>query len=133
MRYLLPAIFILWLLVYLMPDQLAGNSHKSADTADKDNIFSIAMMACRIAQDKVRDTLKAPATAEFPSCSWSLGSYEIRTTADLSRFFVKGHVDAENSFGAKIRNRFFVVLDRNAVESEFSDRGWSLKHVSMIP
>lgn len=44
----------------------------------------------------VRQQLKAPSTAEF----------EITSTRELSdgKWFVSGSVDAENSFGAQVRN-----------------------------
>lgn len=51
-------------------------------------------LAC---QDWVKDKLKAPATAEF-------SDIEVVTDGDVYTF--TGAVDAENSFGAKLRNRW---------------------------
>ena len=56
------------------------------------------------AKEVVEDKLKAPSTAEF--CSKSEATIEL----DGETWTIKGYVDAENSFGAKIRNDFTVVI-----------------------
>lgn len=61
--------------------------------------------ACLAAEDFIRDRLKAPSTADFQNC---LDVGVIRTG---NRWKLEGHVDAENSFGAKLRNRYVIVLD----------------------
>ena len=55
------------------------------------------------AQDFVRDRLKAPSTAEFPSDG---------SAAHMGncKFLASGNVDAENGFGAKIRSTYVVEL-----------------------
>jgi hypothetical protein len=75
---------------------------------------TLASEACDEAQAAVRARLKSPATAEFPSCGWSASEYVIRQNADNTAFTVEGHVDAQNSFGAKLRNKFTVMLTRPA-------------------
>lgn len=52
----------------------------------------------------VKSKLKAPSTAEF--CSMS----EARFRQDGRTWKISGYVDAENSFGVKLRNEFFVVI-----------------------
>ena len=66
------------------------------------------------AQEIVKAHLKAPKTADFP---WSFDEYKMKENASASthegytRYKVSGYVDAENSFGVKIRSHFTVVLD----------------------
>ena len=56
------------------------------------------------ATDVVKNNLKAPSTAEF--CSKSSANIEQHGNT----WTIKGYVDAENSFGAKLRNDFTVVI-----------------------
>lgn len=56
------------------------------------------------AQRIVENKLKAPSTAEF--CSISEASISKRRDT----WIINGYVDAENSFGVKIRNDFSVVI-----------------------
>lgn len=57
--------------------------------------------AKRACEGFVRDQLKAPATADFSSED---------VTANSPLYTVTGAVDAENSFGAKLRSRFTCVV-----------------------
>lgn len=58
-----------------------------------------------IAQDAVKKKLKAPATADFDN---------LKVLKDKSgSVLITGTVDAQNSFGAKIRNSFMVTVDAN--------------------
>jgi hypothetical protein len=56
-------------------------------------------------QEAVKRRLKAPATADFPWYSDSFVRY-----LDVGRFRVSAYVDAENSFGAKIRSYYTCVV-----------------------
>ena len=56
-------------------------------------------------QDIVNSNLKAPATAKF--CSYTEAAITHNGGSDYT---VKGYVDAENSYGAKIRTYFTVTL-----------------------
>ncbi|EPY2286505.1 hypothetical protein ACTQ4P_18490 [Clostridium sporogenes] len=64
------------------------------------------------AQEVVKKSLKAPSTAKFP---WNFGEYKIQEAKsenkDMVIYNVTGYVDAENSFGAKIRNNFTVKME----------------------
>ena len=64
-----------------------------------------------MAESFVKDRLKAPATASFGSV-W--GDYQSPddcvTYLGKKRYKVTGWVDAENAFGAKIRNNFFCIV-----------------------
>ena len=58
-----------------------------------------------IAQDAVKNKLKAPSTADFDN---------LKVLKDKSgSVLITGTVDAQNSFGAKIRNSFMVTVDAN--------------------
>jgi hypothetical protein len=60
-----------------------------------------------MAQEFVKRQLKAPATASFP---WRTDA-DVKVTAIANcRLLVNGYVDAENSFGAKLRSPFIVEL-----------------------
>jgi hypothetical protein len=70
--------------------------------------------ACHEAQQVIRSKLKAPSTAKFPSCSFKEG--EIATRGERSSagnpiWHVVHYVDAENSFGAMLRNRYIVTIE----------------------
>lgn len=60
----------------------------------------------------VKKNLKSPDTAKF---SWGSDEYKIieskSDTEGYKKFTVVSHVDAENSFGAKIRSKFVVVME----------------------
>ncbi|NME95379.1 hypothetical protein HF847_05145 [Clostridium cochlearium] len=64
------------------------------------------------AQSVVKENLKAPSTAKFP---WSFNEYNIKESTsenkDMTIYYVSGYVDAENSFGAKIRSNFIVEME----------------------
>ena len=71
-----------------------------AQKEDKDLIS-----ACTLAQMQIKQVLKAPSTASFESCSgmrWKVNGGIITIQMD---------VDAQNSFGAKLRNTFEVKLN----------------------
>lgn len=58
-----------------------------------------------IAQNAVKNKLKAPSTADFDN---------LKVLKDKSgSVLISGTVDAQNSFGAKIRNSFLVTVDAN--------------------
>lgn len=60
-----------------------------------------------ISQEFVKKQLKAPSTAEFPS-----SSDQDVSIAEVSKgtYKVRAYVDAQNTFGAKIRNRYVCVV-----------------------
>ena len=69
-------------------------------------------VAFYMSQQFVKDELKAPSTADFPS-------YNESFVSDLGggKFSVSAYVDSQNSFGAKLRNHYTCVL-----KSEGGDR-----------
>jgi len=67
-----------------------------------------AYAACK---DMVRHRLKSPTTAEF--CSFA----DARTVLQGEAYRINGWVDAENSFGAKLRTQFSCLLYWDGSES----------------
>lgn len=58
--------------------------------------------ACAIAEKFVTDKVRAPATADFP---WACNASQ---TGD--KWVVKGYVDSQNGFGAKLRTNYVVTV-----------------------
>lgn len=98
---LLVAVFVLVMVVVIRnkptPEQQA------ASDAKRDG--STAGFVC---QDAVRDRLKAPAGAEFQAPRHS----EIVTLAP-GRYQIRSYVDAQNSFGAKIRTAYTCTAEKS--------------------
>lgn len=78
-----------------------SGSNNTPDPADDDDL---AIVAC---QDVVKQNLKSPSTASFP---------EVPT---ISGNTIAGEVDAENSFGAKIRADFQCTRKGDKVYLDF--------------
>jgi hypothetical protein len=87
-------------------------------TCEKNGIPAFVM-----SQDFVRDRLKAPATARFPSITDAgvgttyLGGCEHRVVA---------YVDSQNSFGALLRSRYVATLREDVTTGR-----WTLKVLEM--
>ncbi|AJD26861.1 hypothetical protein G8E05_10780 [Clostridium botulinum] len=74
----------------------------------------------KASQEFVKENLKAPATAEFPNFE----DGKVVVAGDEKKYTVIAYVDAENSFGAKIRSKFLCNLkddDNGGYEVEFVD------------
>lgn len=80
-----------------------------------------------MSQDFVKRQLRSPSTADFPFVNAD-GVSVSRITADDGRcaFTVRGYVDAQNGFGATIRQRYTVKLAPDANSSD-----WSLLDIQM--
>ncbi|MGD8189066.1 hypothetical protein ACQCN2_03595 [Brevibacillus ginsengisoli] len=63
--------------------------------------------------EAVKDKLKTPSTADFP---FSYLNEDIKEVG-INTFVVKSYVDAENSFGAKIRSNFTVKIKKTGDNS----------------
>ncbi len=70
--------------------------------------------AIAMAQEMVKAELKAPSTASFP---WDASAYTI--TKSGNQYTVKGYVDAQNSFGAKIRSTFEACFTYEMVGTKY--------------
>lgn len=97
------------------------------------------------AKELVKDELKSPATAKFPDYnenfvsnegygSWevtvvSYSDYEYTTTIHGTKFNIYSHVDAENSYGALVRESFSVSIIRTDEGGLFNHDGWVTDYV----
>ncbi|KEI18202.1 hypothetical protein Z960_03455 [Clostridium haemolyticum NCTC 9693] len=97
------------LLICIFTILLIGCSGESNETDNKEDITANIVT---ITQSVVKQKLKCPNTASFP---WDFNEYNIKetnsTNKDMVVYNVSGYVDAENSFGAKLRNNFIVKLE----------------------
>ena len=76
-------------------------SGSSSGGSSKDSYGHDQADAIVIAKDKVKEQLKSPSSAKFSNVSASLSG---------NTWTVTGSVDAQNSFGATIRNTFKVTI-----------------------
>lgn len=68
-------------------------------------VKSDSSIACAYAQIAVKDQLKSPSTADFPSCRENNLMREVD-----GKITVTSYVDSQNSFGAVVRTPFQVIL-----------------------
>jgi len=85
----------------------------SNTTKEKPDDLSIYSMA----QTYVERYLKSPSTANFPT----LSNVDIAVDKKKGLYRVKSYVDAQNSFSARIRSSFMVLMEYNP-----TDESWSL-------
>lgn len=71
-----------------------------------------------VCEQFVEKRLKAPATADFQNTT---------TTSSGNRWTVEGDVDAENSFGAPIRNHYVCIVKPTDAAGE----NWQLVDISL--
>lgn len=67
-------------------------------------------MACSMSQEFVLARLKSPTTAQFPL--WSEENCNVSQRGPV--WVVRSYVDAQNSFGATLRNHYTVEMTHNA-------------------
>ena len=82
---------------------LGGNGNTSS-SPNKDSFGHTQSAAFVIAQDTVNQQLKSPSSAKY--CSMK----EANISRSGNTWTVSGWVDADNSFGASIRNKFTVTI-----------------------
>jgi hypothetical protein len=81
----------------------SDKSPKKSENSDR------SFMAYLMAQDFIKEKLKAPGSAEFPSMTTEPGSIKI-VRPDDSAYRVSAWVDSQNSFGAKLRAPWSCAL-----------------------
>lgn len=100
------------LILFILLGAIASAVNPYKGTSSDDNSMLFVDLGT-IAEIAVKDNLKAPSTAEFPE----LYEYEYRqSNDDPNVYFVSGYVDAENSYGAKLRNDFIVKFRYTSFE-----------------
>lgn len=90
---------ILIILALILVVKWCNNQEYTSDESQCSNASAFVM-----AESAVKTILKAPSTAEF--CKYR----EAVVTAVNNTYTVSGWVDAQNSFGAMLRNTFVVQL-----------------------
>ena len=86
-------------------DQAAADL-RLTQRSEPDRQQNMSISACVRANRAVTERLQAPSTAVFPDC-WR---YDIRVEDAENVYYVRGYVDAQNSFGAMLRSNFVVRL-----------------------
>jgi hypothetical protein len=97
------------------PTEATSPAAKEASTYD----------ACYMSQRFVTARLKAPASADFPSCREALITPQANG-APGQRYTVSSYVDSQNSFGAKLRNNYVAVVQYDGVNQATQNYDWSL-------
>jgi hypothetical protein len=106
---------------------LFANIYENTSTGKKSNReheCKDTVKAWVIAQGFVRDSLKAPSTAEFPSGSKGTGR-SVQYEGGCNHL-VHGYVDAQNGFGAMIRTNYAVEVAFDAATDT-----WRLESIRM--
>jgi hypothetical protein len=86
---------------------------------NKDDHSTMASIQCR---DFVRDRLKSPSTADFPM--------SIGRDVGNNTYVLYSYVDAENSFGAKIRNDFYCKIKYTGGDDGYQSN-WDLVELTI--
>ena len=81
-----------------------GGSNSSSSKSDSDSYGHDKFDAFVAAKSVVKDNLKSPSTAKF--CSTN----DAAITRSGNTWTISGWVDAQNSFGATLRNNFTVKI-----------------------
>lgn len=110
--------FILLIVSICLPVVNSKNKPNQKDQLSHDK-FDAFMMS----QEFVKNHLKSPAAAEFPKYNESFVFKYI--SPDYPCYIIEAYVDARNSFGAKIRNKYTCEL--RAIDG----KNWSLEHISI--
>lgn len=87
---------------------------------EKTNSEPSKLEAYVMSQQFVENQLKAPSTAKFPGFQDGF----VKEMGD-NKYKISAYVDAENSFGAKIRVKYFCVL------KYVGDDNWQLEDVEL--
>lgn len=84
----------------------SGGSESSGSWETKNN----SLMAYIMMEDFVKQRLKAPGTAKFPSI-WEGRKDHVESLGD-NKYRITSYVDAQNSFGAQIRTKFVGEIEQ---------------------
>ena len=128
MRLLILLMILLVVILLLDNDSSRSNRARSpAPVQKKVTPFSACTKyedAQLIARDIVKEKLLSPSTADFP---WSLGTVDRTYHASPKRcvYRVRSYVDAQNAFGAILRNKYWVTL------VHFGGNDWKIDTVQM--
>ncbi len=91
------AFFVVCIVVAALLTHSGSNSNSSVD----EESFAISA-----AEELVKGQLKSPSTAKFP---WGNSSFSV--TKNGKKYTVKGYVDAQNGFGATVRQYWTATFE----------------------
>jgi hypothetical protein len=103
----------------LMPGK--GSDPAGPSASSPSDRSSMAVVQC---QNYVRDRLRSPSTADFPWLDHSV------TPEGSETYLVRSYVDAQNGFGATVRNNYTCKIQYSGGD-EADQRSWSLLDLSM--
>lgn len=102
-------------------DSSISNTSNNAVTEQAAPSVPTESQAKIMAQGMVKQLLKSPSTADFPS-------FDYTTTNVGNKYTVVSYVDSQNGFGAMIRSSWRVVMTHNG--GEWNNPGsWTLKEL----
>ena len=110
--------------LYAFVGALGGGNRESKDSTPGLSTSGKVQMI-KAAQRGVRGVLKAPSSAEFPSAGFSTSEYSIEELS-TNTYRVRGYVDAQNSFGAKLRNEWEAVCKGSGLD-------WYAASATLLP
>src|SRR5215469_5411499 len=85
------------------------NFNSSIGSGGTDPYYTGPAEAYRMGTVFIKDRLKAPSTAKFSDWVWDKDKIGVSGSAE-SGYVVRGWVDAQNSFGAKLRSKWVCHL-----------------------
>src|SRR5690348_2116054 len=88
----------------------------STDAGEPAAVVANPVTAWRICQDRVRERLKAPSTADFPAYDPAAVS---SSGATIAVYRIASYVDADNAFGAHIRTRYECAVQWTGTAWDF--------------
>lgn len=97
------------------------NSGKGGDSTSVDE-SSMAHIQCK---EFVRDQLKAPSSADFAFLDYSASNL------GGNQFVIRSTVEAQNSFGVKLKNNYVCSVKWNGLNSSYI-RNWELLSLQFI-
>ena len=87
-----------------------AEEEKAKKQAEKDleYIYDIdnSYYAYELIKNYVKENLKSPSTAKFPS------KQEVEITKNKDTYIIRGYVDSENSFGATVRTKYIAEIQQ---------------------
>lgn len=89
-----------------------GNIFKK-DSTNKNNSTDYKLEAYVMSQDFMKKHLTSPSTANFPNYT------KVNVVQTNNRYKVEAYVESNNSFGTKVKNNYYMILERS------SDGGWN--------
>lgn len=103
----MPALLLIILFLISYTFLSFGCNQKSGTSYDYYNSTDQRIDAKYYCIEQVKNTLKAPSTAKFPSI---IATEENVRNIGYLKYEISSYVDAQNSFGAKLRKNFVCTV-----------------------